>query len=362
MSKRKVSVIVPVYNAKRFITATVNALLAQTLKDVEILLMDDCSPDESAEIIKSVYANEERVRYYKMDVNGGPAKARNRGIELAEGEYISFLDSDDGIVPDALEKLYEAAVKFDADVVQSAGALVPVVVPAPDDIMTVPQDMMTKIVKDKETHEPMLVSSDFQKRLEKVMDSSLGGNVWGKLFKRSFLIDNHLVMPDLKMSEDIIMCMECAMTAERYVVTPYYSVIYRMIGDSLSKGKKTPAFMKKLLDATLGGDLYIREFAKNNPFFMEHKEALEQFILWMDSTMEDFYIRPCYQEVGKEALQADSEIAEVFKKYFGELAKYVELQFYQNHDQLPNVIDYFDNSLAYEWLKQQLETEKATKK
>lgn len=351
MNEVKVSIIIPMYNAERFIVYTINSLLAQTLKDIEILIMDDCSTDQCASIVNETFGDNEHVVYYKMEKNGGPAKARNKGIELAKGEYVTFLDSDDGIVIDALEKLYNAAKEFDADVVQSAGALVPVMCPAPDDIMQSPTNLLVKIEKDTKTTVPKKIDLSNEDRIKGVMDSSLGGNVWGKIFRKSFLIENELRMPDLKMSEDVIFSFECVMLAKNYVVTPYYSVIYRMIGDSLSKGTKSPAFMKKLLDSTFGGDIAIREFSKKTKFFIENPEWTEKLILWMDQTMEDLYIRPCYQEVGREALENSEEIKESFKRFFGDLAGYVEYIFYQNHDQLPDVMDYFDNSIAYQWLQ-----------
>lgn len=351
MNEVKVSIIIPMYNAERFIVYTINSLLAQTLKDIEILVMDDCSTDQCASMVKETFGDNEHVVYYKMEQNGGPAKARNKGIELAKGEYVTFLDSDDGIVIDALEKLYNAAKEFDADVVQSAGALVPVMCPAPDDIMQAPDNLLVKIEKDKTTTEPKLINLNEVERIKGVMDTSLGGNVWGKIYRKSFLIENDIKMPDLKMSEDVIFCFECVMLAKNYVVTPYYSVIYRMIGDSLSKGTKSPVFMKKLLDSTFGGDMIIREFAKRNEFFIEHPEWADNLIAWMDQTMEDLYIRPCYQEVGREALEKSEIISPIFKRFFGDLSVYVEYQFYQNHDQLPDVMDYFDNSLAYQGLE-----------
>lgn len=351
MSDVKISVIIPMYNAERFIVHTINSLLSQTLKDIEILVMDDCSTDQCASMVKETFGDNEHVVYNKMEQNGGPAKARNKGIELAKGEYVTFLDSDDGIVYDALEKLYKAAKEFDADVVQSAGALVPVMCPAPDDIMQSPDNLLVKIEKDKTTTEPKLINLNEEERIKGVMDTSLGGNVWGKIYRKSFLIENDIKMPDLKMSEDVIFCFECVMLAKNYVVTPYYSVIYRMIGDSLSKGTKSPTFMKKLLDSTFGGDMIIREFAKRNEFFIEHPEWADNLIAWMDQTMEDLYIRPCYQEVGREALEKSEIISPIFKRFFGDLSGYVEYQFYQNHDQLPDVMDYFDNSLAYQGLE-----------
>lgn len=361
MENIKVSIIIPMYNAERFIVHSINSLLGQTLKDIEILVMDDCSPDNSAKIVQETFAGNDKVIYHKMDQNGGPAKARNKGIDIARGEYVTFLDSDDGIVPEALERLYDAAVKFDAEVVQSAGAYVPVLCPTPDDIMTSPEDMLIKIVKDGKTTEPQLAPADYAERIQRVMDGSMGGNVWGKLFKTSFIKDNNLYMPDMKMSEDTIMCFECAMLAKNYVITPYFSVLYRFLGDSLSKGVKTPAFMKKVLDATYNGGIEVEKFMSKHPFFIENPDWKKKMNQWMNSAMEDCYIRPCYQQVGKEALQADEGVNSIWRTYFGELADYVEAMFYQDHDQLPEIPDMFDVTVAYEGMKMQLEMEKNNK-
>lgn len=355
MSNIKVSVIIPMYNAARFIESSINALLDQTLKDIEILVMDDCSPDNSADIVNSVYADCDRVRYVKMAVNGGPGKARNRGIELAEGEYVTFLDADDGIVPEALERLYNAAVKFDADVVQSAGAYVPAMFPTPDNIMLTPDDKMVASYKDADTREPMLISDDMNERIQGLMAGKLGGNVWGKIFKKSFLVENNINMPDLKLSEDTIMCLECLVKAKRYVVTPYFSIIYRMIGDSLSKGTKTIAFMHKTLDATFGGDIIVSDILKEQEYFRDKPDEVSNIIKWMDQAMEFCYIRPCYQQLDRAAMETDESLNALFDKYFGGLASYVKSQFYQNHDALPAIPDVFANDLAYQGLLKQLE-------
>lgn len=354
MEDIKVSIIIPMYNAARFIEAAVNALLNQTLKELEILVMDDCSTDDSAQIVQSTFGENERVRYFKMPQNGGPAKARNKGIELAKGQYVTFLDSDDGIVPGALERLYHEAVKYDADVAQSAGGFIPVMAPAPDNIMETPEELMVVIEKDAYTKESGLKPESTRECLKRLKEGALGGNVWGKLFRTEFLRENQITMPDMKLSEDVIFCFHCLMKAKNYVVTPYYSVIYRMVGDSLSKGTKTPAFMKKVLEAIWMGDRVMAKLMADMPYFKENPKEQKQLIAWLDQTMEDCYVRPAYQCLDRNQLEEDEEINALFETYFGESSEYVKLQFYSNHDNLPDVIDYFDNAVAYEGLKMAL--------
>ena len=100
-----ISIIVPVYNAEKFIKETVQSVLNQTYTDFELLLVDDCSKDGSVEAIKSF--DDKRVILLKQEQNAGAYAARNRGLKEAKGRYIAFLDSDDYWVPDKLEREME---------------------------------------------------------------------------------------------------------------------------------------------------------------------------------------------------------------------------------------------------------------
>lgn len=95
MKKSLISVIVPVYNAERFISETINTVLKQSYTNFELILVDDNSQDESEKIIRKFMLSDERIVYHKLDKNCGAAIARNTGIELAHGEFICFLDADD---------------------------------------------------------------------------------------------------------------------------------------------------------------------------------------------------------------------------------------------------------------------------
>lgn len=111
----KVSVIVPIYNAEKYLEQCLDSIANQTLKDIEIILIDDGSTDGSAEICKN-YLSDSRVSYYHKE-NEGLAAARDDGMMRANGEYIGFVDSDDWIKPDMYEKMYNAAKSNCSDVV-----------------------------------------------------------------------------------------------------------------------------------------------------------------------------------------------------------------------------------------------------
>lgn len=112
----KVSVIVPVYNVEKYIKKCLDSLVNQTLDGVEIIVINDGSPDNSQMIIDEYVKKYKNVKSYIKE-NGGLSDARNYGIKKATGEYISFVDSDDYIKKDMLEKMYNYAIKEDLDVV-----------------------------------------------------------------------------------------------------------------------------------------------------------------------------------------------------------------------------------------------------
>lgn len=104
MQNDKVSIITPVYKCESLISETIECVLNQTYENWEMLLVDDCSPDKSSEIIKKYTEKDERIKYIKMKENGGAAKARNKALELSNGRYVAYLDADDLWKKEKLEK------------------------------------------------------------------------------------------------------------------------------------------------------------------------------------------------------------------------------------------------------------------
>lgn len=113
----KVSIIMPVYNSKKYLKDCVNSILTQSFQDFELLLIDDGSTDGSSEICDSLIAEDNRVKVFHK-VNEGICSARNFGIERAIGEYIAFSDHDDKVLPGFLDDNYTFAKKNDADIIK----------------------------------------------------------------------------------------------------------------------------------------------------------------------------------------------------------------------------------------------------
>ena len=113
----KVSVIVPVYNVEAYLQRTVDALLGQSWEDLEILLVDDCSRDGSAEVMRRCAERDSRVRCLWQSTNQGVSQARNRGLEEMTGDWFCFCDGDDWFEPDFVEQMLRCAHEEQADYV-----------------------------------------------------------------------------------------------------------------------------------------------------------------------------------------------------------------------------------------------------
>ncbi|MCR5798931.1 MAG: glycosyltransferase [Lachnospiraceae bacterium] len=111
----KVSIIVPVYNVEKYIKQCIDSILEQTFTDIELIIVDDGTKDDSGKIADEYAAKNPKVSVIHKE-NGGLASARNAGIRMAEGDYICFIDSDDWVEKDYLEKLYNSCVQNDLDI------------------------------------------------------------------------------------------------------------------------------------------------------------------------------------------------------------------------------------------------------
>ena len=112
----KVSVIVPVYNTSEYLDKCITSLINQTLKDIEIIIVNDGSIDDSQKKIELWQKKDKRIKLYNKE-NGGQASARNLGLSVANGEYIAFLDSDDYVADEMYYLLYQEAKNNDFDIV-----------------------------------------------------------------------------------------------------------------------------------------------------------------------------------------------------------------------------------------------------
>ena len=351
-----VSVVMPLYNAREMVKFTVDSILNQTLANIEVLIVDDCSTDGSPELCRGLYAHDERVKMLQQPKNMGPGAARNTGIRSAKGGYIVFVDSDDEILPDALGKMLDTAKKFNADVVHSTQYFLPLL--GEDDTMPV------QMIDDSVTLAPISgnatgkgfaevtrLADDLASRFEDWKNRRISWNVFNKMFSRSFLLNNGIHFSDMKFAEDMVFCFECLFKAKNYVMIPDRSYIYRLTAASLSRAKKSSAKIVTSLKAQLGAVYTMNRIFQGIPFFAENPRKAVSALEIVLADIEGGYIRPAYQDLGEDTLRSDNIIHEFMLEEFGDKAPYVEFLFYELHNNYEPVIDYIGQSGDIEFLR-----------
>lgn len=215
----KISVIVPVYNVAEYIEECIQSLAVQTFKDFEVIFVDDRGKDDSIHIIERelgrIKANSCDARIIKHKRNRGLSAARNTGFEVARGEYIYFLDSDDYISSDCLEKLYRAAVESNAEV--TIGNY--------------------EVIGGSSYGLPHLHTDKCENPLQGYLSGNYYVMAWNKLCKKSFLQDNNLYFIEGLVHEDEPWTFSMACCAKKIALVKDNTYVYRVRENSLQTGK-----------------------------------------------------------------------------------------------------------------------------
>ena len=239
----KVSVIVPIYNVEKYLEKCINSLLSQTLEDIQIILVNDGSKDNSGNIAKEYEKNnKDRVIYVEKE-NGGLSDARNYGLKYATGDFIAFLDSDDYIEKNAYEEMYNKAIEENADYVEC------------DFIWEFPN----KIRVDKQ----------YPYKNKKEMLSFVRVVAWNKLIKRQLITDNNLEFPKGLRYEDVEFTYKLIPFINKfaYVDKPFIHYVQRE-GSIANVQNERTAEIFTVLDNVI-------EFYKKNNIYEKYRDELE---------------------------------------------------------------------------------------
>lgn len=201
-----ISVIIPIYNIEKYLLECLESIAAQTLGDIQVLLIDDGSKDSSGQICKDFIATHSNFEYYHKE-NGGTASARNVGLAHARGEYIGFVDSDDWVEPHMFETMYRAVKAADADIVYCK-------IPGLTDYV----DLPVGVYRGEE-----ICSGIYPAILPHVVESGTFRTVdwgnWSRLYRRSLVHENNIRFYEKsRRCEDFAFSVECALHAQSYVV------------------------------------------------------------------------------------------------------------------------------------------------
>lgn len=225
-----VSVVIPVYNAERYINECIDSLLEQTLKDIEIICVDDGSKDNSLELLNQYAERDGRIKVVSQ-TNQGAGPARNKGMELASGKYLSILDADDFFVPEMLEKAVAKAEEELSEIVVFGAWNY-------SDATHVTSPKRAVLRTDL-----INVESPFSRReLPQYILNFTLGCAWNKLFLRSFVLENKLQFQAVRLADDIYFTLLALVKANRISILDESLLYYRMANPDSQEGQtnKTP--------------------------------------------------------------------------------------------------------------------------
>lgn len=199
----KISIIIPVYKVEKYIHECINSIINQTLQDIEIILIDDGSPDNCPQICDKYAQKDQRIKVYHQK-NKGAATARNLGISKASGDYLLILDSDDIFSYDLCQKLYDEAIKHNNDITMCHSVEF--------DNKTNKELPSKWIIKDCFLPQQHVFNYT---NIPKHIIGFCQGWSWDKLYKTSFVRKNHLKFQNLKCTNDMYFVMLSLILAER---------------------------------------------------------------------------------------------------------------------------------------------------
>lgn len=307
-----VSIVIPFYNAEKFIGECLESLLEQTFQNFEVIVADDCSTDNSVKVVKSYMPKfEGRLLLTKTEQNSGSGSApRNKGFTFARGEYVFFMDSDDALIKTGLEEMYSLAKKFDADVVYCEKYYM-------SDGIGEEFKKNAKIAKTRIQHppfvkEPTLETSKLSKRIGKALKFNYWLTPWLKFIRRNLLVENNITFPLVAYSEDATWTFEVLFCAKTFLRVPNAVYIRRMRDDSVSFRKRTTAeHFFKWMDRTIHALKEIDDFMGKIEFFKRYPSYRFDIL--------DFFLENDFKKIYKEGKNLSRfEFYNIFLQLFGD--------------------------------------------
>lgn len=254
----KVSIIIPIYGVEKYIEQCAHSLFEQTLDDIEYLFIDDCTPDNSINLLMQVleeYPNRKsQVIIHKMDRNSGQAVVRKWGIMNATGEYIIHCDSDDWVDTNMYRDMYEKAKQEDADVVVC-------------DFMITDGNGNNRRVKSCN-------SKNKDKYIENLINQRDSWSLCNKLFKKSIYHIKDIEYPNGDMGEDMALCLQMMWYCNKisYIEQPYY--YYYQNPESITKSQDRSCIIHRFEQGVANISI-VYDFYKQKSIYDKYKYGIE---------------------------------------------------------------------------------------
>lgn len=277
----KVSIIIPVYGVEKYIERCIRSLFEQTLRDIEYIFIDDCTPDKSVEILKRVLEEypqrKSQVVIHRMEKNSGQAAVRKWGMLNATGEYVIHCDSDDWVDVHMYEKMYKKSVSADYDIVVCD---------------YYESDGISHVRKNE------YISDKVEETMSSILLKKTHSVLWNKLVKKS-IYNNEIIYPIANNAEDYALLVQLAYHSKSfgYVNEPLYFYFYNT--SSLTKVMTNENLINRF-NQSVSNIGIVESFLRKNQSLAKYSDELD-----------------CIKVIEKEILISSSFDKELYKKWAG---------------------------------------------
>lgn len=235
----KISVIIPTYNAEKYLMDAVDSVINQTIgfENIELLLIDDNSNDGTKELLKDLSLRYDNIRSIFLDKNtGSPSKPRNIGIKESNAEYIMFLDNDDAYKEDICEKLYSAAKKYDADMVNCR-------------LYFTRNGENVKEENVLDNKEKLMILNSIEEDTSLLVSMA----IWNKIYRKSLILEHNIEFPVYELYEDAYFNIQSYINSSKIISLNDYYGIYYTIRDTSTDKSTSNNFKKENLTKNCKG-------------------------------------------------------------------------------------------------------------
>ena len=294
MTTCAVSVIIPLFNAEKYIRQCLISVLASEFKDYEVIVIDDCSTDNSvAEVEKLLPHFDGRLKIFSTEKNsGGAGVPRNVGIQNAAGKYITFVDNDDLILPTALGDFFDTAEEFQADVIYAERFIIF----NDNDLKSAKPRLYSGLPNFKFVEKPTLEPEDLTERIQRYVGGKFLWVPWGKFYRRDFLIENRIEFPQVRFSEDMVFSFECLCLAKKYLRVPNVTNIYRARKNSAAGNYN----LKTWLLVTTKVVSVMEDFMSKQEFFQRNAEVHHAVLQFVTGESFNWITKACSKDLPHE--------------------------------------------------------------
>ena len=285
----KVSMIIPVFNAEKYLSVCLESVLIQTFTDFELIVVDDCSTDSSLAIAENYLEKfGGRLKIITLEENTGSGVVpRNVGLEFARGKYIYFVDNDDFLIDTALETLFDFAEKYQAQVVYMEKFFSCGEEPVPTEL-----NLSAWCHNKSFAEKPTFETKNLSERVEKFLQSTFCWTPWSKFLRRDFLIGNNINFPPMTIANDVVHTLKLICLAENFLRVPTPLYVHRENTSSIMLKKRSPEQMIKFRTSPLIIGLEsLDEFMRGLDFFKQNPvirlQVLNFFALMQFANMSE---------------------------------------------------------------------------